>query len=137
MRRRRKCKQCGADVGSPDFSVCGSCACLPRPPVAEDKPARLVADDGMAGLQDAIEAGDTALVSILAEQEASWPTVSQALGPPLSPEEHARLRQSLLRKMAEKVLSIPVPAGYTDRQKARIERYRAQLMHQLANERVT
>ena len=25
MRRRKRCKKCGADVGSPDFSLCGAC----------------------------------------------------------------------------------------------------------------
>jgi|SRR5271157_1854599 len=33
-RRRRKCRRCGADVGSPDFSLCGSCCAG----TANDKP---------------------------------------------------------------------------------------------------
>lgn len=30
MSRRRRCRKCGADVGSPDFDLCGAC-CKPRP----------------------------------------------------------------------------------------------------------
>ena len=49
MRRyRRRCKKCGADVGSPDFDLCGACCQAPPAPRARADPrsAGMVCPDG-------------------------------------------------------------------------------------------